>query len=126
MAAWVPVDVEAIASRWRALTPDEAAIAPAIVADAQDIVEDALISAGVTSAPTDERWMRAYTRVVASMVIRVLKNPDSLLTETVDDYTYRRDSAISAGALYLGGSELSDLIPIGARRRRGAFSITLS
>lgn len=126
MEPWVPVTAGDIAARWRALTAEETVVVVQIIADAQDIVESALLDAGVTTPPSDERWQRAYKRVVASMVIRVMKNPNGYLTETVDDYSYRRDSAVSSGALYLSDAELADLIPSDrGRRRRGAFTIVL-
>lgn len=122
---WVAVSVDDIAKRWRPLQPDEIPIAQQVIRDAQDIVEDDLIEAGVAEPPSSDRWRRAYVRVVATMAVRVLKNPDGLLTETIDDYTYRRDSAVSAGALYVSADELADLIPQDERprRSRGAFSI---
>jgi hypothetical protein len=130
--AWVDVTSEDISNRWRPLTPGEAAIIDTLIADAQDILEETLEARGLTgipSAPTDaERWQRAYIRVVATMVKRVLQNPEGFLSTafTIDDYRqeYRRDSAVSAGVLYVSDLELNGLIP-GARRRRGAFSIVL-
>jgi hypothetical protein len=124
----VAVDASDIAARWRELTPAETAIIDTLIEDAQDILEEALELRGILVAPDLERWQRAYVRVVASMVKRVLQNPEGYLSTafTIDDYRqeYRRDSAVSAGALYLSDLELSGLIP-DARRARGAFSIVL-
>ncbi|WP_310889990.1 Gp19/Gp15/Gp42 family protein [Clavibacter capsici] len=96
---WQAVEVADVQNRWRVLDADEARIAPTLIADAQDILEVAAEAVGVTEAVVagTERLQRAYVRVVASMVARVLKNPDGFLTETEDAYTYRRDSAVSSG-----------------------------
>jgi hypothetical protein len=124
---WQTVGVADVQNRWRVLDADEAMIAPTLIADAQDILETAAEHAGVTEdvVAGTERLQRAYVRVVASMVARVLKNPDGFLTETEDAYTYRRDSAVSSGALYVSPEEIGSLTPIPVRRR-GAFSITLA
>jgi hypothetical protein len=124
---WQSVDVAAVQNRWRMLDADEARIAPTLIADAQDILETAAEHVGVTEGVVagNERLQRAYVRVVASMVARVLKNPDGFLTETEDAYTYRRDSAVSSGALYVSPEEVGSLTPAPVRRR-GAFSITLA
>lgn len=126
--ALVAVTAADIANRWRELTPEESAIIDTLIEDAQDILDEALELRGILLAPDSERWQRAYVRVVASMVKRVLQNPEGYLSTafTIDDYRqeYRRDSAVSAGVLYLSDLELSGLIP-GARRSRGAFTIVL-
>lgn len=125
--AWISVEPEAISSRWRPLTPAERIIAPTLIADAQDILEEALEGRGVIEALTDPRWRRSYARTVAVMVRRVLQNPEGYLSTavTIDDYRreYRRDSAVSAGVLYISDLELDLLTPV-ARRKRGAFTIT--
>lgn len=121
---WVDVEQRDVESRWRTLTPAEASIADTVIEDAQDILESAAEDLGLEFASTP-RSERTYKRIVASMVIRVLKNPDGLLSETIDDYTYRRDSAVSAGALYASASEVDQLRAPTGRARRGAFSIRL-
>lgn len=125
--AWATVDQSDVANRWRPLTPGELSIAPTLIADAQDELEDALEGRGVFGTPqSDQRWTRRYVRVVAAMVRRVLQNPEGYLSTavTIDDYRreYRRDSAVSAGVLYVSDAELEGMIPKD-RRRRGAFSI---
>jgi hypothetical protein len=125
--AWQIVTPADIVSRWRPLTPEEANIIASVIADAQDILEVAAEDAGIPEVTAgDGRRVRAYVRLVATMVIRVLRNPDGFLTETIDDYTYRRDSAVSAGALYLSDDELGQLRPVGGPRRRSSFTIVLS
>ena len=120
---WVAVQAQDIEDRWRPLTDAETKIVDTVISDAQDIVEQEAEVAGITPVTGDDRRSRAYKRGVASMVIRVLKNPDGILSETIDDYTYRYDQAVSTGALYVSDDELARLRPETARRARGAFSI---
>lgn len=121
---WPTVIKEDIVSRFRELESDEDAVIETMITDAQDIVEDAAESAGVPE-PTTPRGERTFKRIVAAVVIRVLRNPEGYLTETLDDYTYRRDSAVSAGVLYVSDAEVEQLRPV-ALRRRGAFTIVPS
>jgi hypothetical protein len=121
---WPTVSKADIVSRFRELEADEDAVIQTMITDAQDIVDDAAEAAGVPESTT-ERGERAYKRIVATVVIRVLRNPEGYLTETLDDYTYRRDSAVSAGVLYVSDAEVEQLRPV-ARRRRGAFTIVPS
>jgi len=122
--SWPAVVESDIVSRFRALDEDEKSVIETMIADAQDIVQDAAEDAGIPE-PTTERGQRTYKRIVASIVIRVLRNPDGYLTETTDGYTYRRDSALSSGALYVSDAEVEQLRPT-ARRHRGAFTIVPS
>lgn len=123
---WAAVSDLDIAKRWRPLTPAEEVIAPAIIVDSQDILEGAAEDLGITPpGVSEERRLRIYVRVISAMVIRVLQNPDGILSETIDDYTYRRDSAVSSGALYVSDAELDQLRAPG-KRRRGAFTVVPS
>ncbi|UWD83654.1 phage Gp19/Gp15/Gp42 family protein [Curtobacterium flaccumfaciens] len=122
--AWFEVEEKDIVSRFRPLDDDEKLVIETMIEDAQDIVEDAAEAASIPE-PTTERGERTYKRIIASVVIRVLRNPDGYLTETTDGYTYRRDSALSSGALYVSDSELDQLRP-SVRRHRGAFTIVPS
>lgn len=47
--------------------------------------------------------------VVTAMTLRVLGNPQGKRQESIDDYAWTRDSAVSAGALYVSDSELAGL-----------------
>lgn len=123
MAAWVDVTADDIANRWRPLTPEEETISKALIEDAQDELEDALENIGVFGAPVpqDERWERRYVRTVAAVVRRVLSNPEGYLVETIDGYEYRRDKAVSTGALYVSEAEVDKFRRRG--RRTTSFSI---
>lgn len=122
MAVWVAVDDSAIENRWRPLTAAEKVITPHLLEDASDILEEQLELLGYKAAPvpTDERWERRYTRTVVAMVRRVLSNPEGYLVESIDGYEYRRDKAVSTGALYVSSDELDAF-----RRRPRSSSFTI-
>jgi hypothetical protein len=125
--AWPDVIANDIVSRYGPLNEAQTATIEALISDAQNILGGALDGAGIVAPePLPERLSAAYVRIVATMVVRVLRNPDGKLQETLDDYSYRRDSAVSAGLLYVSDDELAQLRPDTFRRHRGAFSITLA
>jgi hypothetical protein len=96
----------------RALTAAEMSQATAWLDDATAIITDRFPQYLVTPTP-------ASTAVCCSMVRRVLLNPGGLRSEAVDDYSYTRDNALSAGELYMTDSEIDTLRPV----RTNAFSI---
>lgn len=105
---------------FRPLTQRETAIAPQLLDDAW-----ALLSA---RRPSIEADMTAGTvsqanviRVLVAMVGRVLSNPEGKLSETIDDYTYRRDAVLSTGLLHVTPAELADVTP--GRKRRSAVRL---
>lgn len=53
--------------------------------------------------------------VVVDMVLRVLRNPDGKVSESIDDYTFRRADSLAAGALYMTDGEMSLLSPAKSR-----------
>lgn len=99
-----------IESRWRPLSAAELIVAQTRLDDAYEMLSvrrptlDADVAAGTVS-------IASVIRVVTEMALRVLKNPDGLLQVTIDDYTARRDSAVSSGSLYITASELADVTP---------------
>jgi hypothetical protein len=111
-----PATTADIEARWRPLTEAEATTAATLLGDAWWIL--------VGRLPNLEANMTAGTvatenviRVLCAMVLRVLKNPEGKLEEQVDDYRYRRDSAISSGELLVTSDELADLTPGRARSK---------
>lgn len=112
-------DVEA---RFRGLTDPETALATALLADASDMLRslvpsvDERVAAGTLSASL-------VTGAVARAVIRVLRNPDGKVSESIDDYTYRRADAVADGSLYIDPADLALLAPAGAVAATGAFTI---
>jgi hypothetical protein len=104
------VTVEDIEARWRPLSDQEQVNARAFLDDAWWLL--------VSRRPTLEVDLAAGTvleanvvRVIAAMVLRVLRNPDGYDSETIDDYTYRRNSLMASGALHVTTDELADLTP---------------
>lgn len=111
-----PVTVDDLADRWRPLSSQEQTNAQALLDDAWALL--------TTRLPSLEDNLTAETvstanlvRVECAMVLRVMRNPDGLLQESIDDYSYQRDAAVSAGALYVTTAELGDLTPGGKVRR---------
>jgi hypothetical protein len=105
---------------WRPLTAAEAAVIPGLSNSAWIRVVGAV--PGIAPfldviAPATEPLvtMEAVQDVMASMIIRVLKNPESarIISESIDDYTNGRtlDDAISSGELYVSAFEVSMLTP---------------
>lgn len=111
-----PATVGDVEDRWRPLTDQETTNAEALLADAWALLlaRRPTLEADITAATVSEENV---IRVVVAMVLRVLRNPDGKLEESIDDYSYRRDSAMSTGGLYVTTDELADLTP-GRRRHR--------
>lgn len=104
-------DVEAV---WRPLTTAEASTIPGLSNSAWIRVVAAV--PGIDSFTTAGTVTEATVKdVMVSMIVRVLKNPDSarIINESIDDYTDARtlDSAISSGELYVSAFEISMLVP---------------
>jgi hypothetical protein len=112
-------DVE---SAWRALSTDEAASATYWLTFASAIIrrEVPTVDARITAGTLDADLVMG---VAVSMVLRRLQNPDGYrsVQESIEDYstTATRDSALSAGGVYLNEDEKCLL-----GERSGAFSIT--
>jgi len=98
------------ARSFRPLTPAEEQVGEVLLDDAWNLI--------LTHRPhaadrvlTDPAYRDLVVQVQCAMVLRVIKNPEGKLSEQIDDYQYRRDSAVSAGALYLSEAELALLGP---------------
>lgn len=105
-----PATVADLEARWRPLSSDESSVAQALLDDAWEILlaRVPLLSNRLDDASLSEGLVIA---VETAMVLRVLKNPDGKRSESIDDYTWVRDNAVSAGLLYLDGAELLQLSP---------------
>jgi len=117
-------DLEA---RWRPLSTAEKTVATALLEDAWQIMLSRVPYLStrldvIAPATTSELSSALVVAVESAMVLRVLKNPDAKRQESIDDYSWMRDNAVSAGLLYLTDDELSDLSPAGAST--DAFTIT--
>jgi hypothetical protein len=89
----------------------------AAVAEVQDIRHRCAV---------DEVYADLVRSVLASVVVRVLRNPDGLLEVSIDDYRERRDSATSTGQIMLTEYELHLLRSPAEPKDNpdGAFSVT--
>ena len=112
-----------IEGMWRPLS-----VAEQVVATNWLVRASAMVRANVPGLDvrivTDPNLGVLATGVVVDMVLRVLKNPEGKLEESIDDYRYRRDSTTSSGALYLSPAEQASLMPSPATLG-GAFVVSL-
>ena len=76
--------------------------------------KDRTIEARISDGSLDPA---VVTDVVTAMTLRVLGNPLGKQRESVDDYSWTRDSAVSAGLLYVTDDEMSLVKSAGAARR---------
>ena len=117
-----PAVVDDLVSRsFRPLSDPEKAVGATLLEDAWSLILASFPGAS-TRITTDPNYLSIVVQVQCAMVLRVIKNPDGLLSEQIDDYQYRRDSAVSAGALYLSDDERS-LLGAGDGQSDGAWTI---
>jgi hypothetical protein len=112
------VIVDDLVARWRPLTVAETIVANAMINDAMTLlsVRRPTLLADVTAGLVTQE---AVVFVVSAMVLRVLKNPESKRQESIDDYAWTRDTAVSSGALYVSDDELRLLTGVVISRVRG-------
>lgn len=111
-----PTTIADIEARYQTLTAQQTTNANAYLTDAWELL--------LSRRPNLEADMTAGTvrtgnvrRVVAAIVIRILKNPDGKKSEGVDDYQYTRHELLASGLLHVMPDELADITP-GRKRRR--------
>lgn len=112
-----PATTADVAARWRSLTADEEIVAGTLLDDAWAVLlaRRPTLEADITAGTVSEA---NAVRILAAMVIRVMKNPDGKRSETIDDYSYTRDELVSSGLLYVSADELADLTPNGYKRAK--------
>lgn len=115
-----PASIADIEARWRPLAAAELTNASALLDDAWALlvgrrpnIESDLVAGAVSTGNV--------VRVVSAMVLRVLRNPDGKVEETIDDYRYKRDALLASGALHVTDDELADVTP--GRRRRSSIRL---
>lgn len=105
-----PATVADLGTRWRPLSAQETINGQTFLDDAWMILRrrvptiEALIVATPTLAPE-------VVRILATAVLRVMKNPDGKRQESIDDYSWTRDESVSSGLLYFTDDELDGLVP---------------
>ena len=118
-----PATTEDLESRWRPLSAQEAINGQTFLDDAwrmlrrrfTDLAADVLADADLSAE---------VVRVMATAVLRVMKNPDGIRQESIDDYSWSRDQAVSAGLLYFTDDEI-DAISSTPDTRGPVFSFSL-
>lgn len=93
---------------WRPLSAQQQANAAVWLSDAWEML--------LARRPGLEAAMTAGTvreanvvRVLSSMVIRVLENPEAKAEESIDDYRYKRHELVASGMLHVTAAELVDV-----------------
>lgn len=111
-----PAFVNDIEERWVPLSAQLTINAQSLLDDAWAILKNRVpdLEDRILAGTQDPQLVIA---VECSMVLRVLKNPDGKRQEAVDDYSWTRDSALSAGAMYVTPEELRLITDIGTSTR---------
>jgi hypothetical protein len=96
---------------WRPLNPDEKASVNGLLAEASNKLRGD--APGIDSRAASDPLVAALAKsAVVNAVKRIFMNPEGYLTETTTDgYTYRFDSAISRGEVYISSTDLALVIP---------------
>ena len=121
-----PATTADLVARWRPLSTLETTVGETLLGDAYIelkrifVTREADLDALVTADADD--FEAAVVRVLATAVLRVMKNPDGKRSEKIDDYEWLRDNAVSAGLLYFTDDELDGLLP-GAGVKGRAYSL---
>jgi hypothetical protein len=109
-----------VARSLRTLTDQEITVGGTLLGDAWNVI--------VSRVPEAENRLSNTTfsdlvvQIECAMVLRVLNNPDGKRSETIDDYQYQLDQAVSTGALYLSDAEYG-LLTAGDSTSDTAFTI---
>lgn len=116
-----PANLNDLEARWRPLEGQEQTNGSAFLDDAWGMLKRRVegIEAAVAA---DEDYASEVVRVIATAVLRVLKNPDGTKRESIDDHTIEYGDALTSGGLYFTEAELDDLNP-GDLRKGGAYSL---
>jgi len=117
-----PVTVADVAARLpRPLSDAEQSFTQSLLDDAWSLAVDSVVD-------LESRYLSglvrqdSVVRVLCAMVLRVLRNPEGKKQESIDDYSWTRDNAVSSGLLYLSDDERSQL-GSALTVERGAFTI---
>ena len=111
-----PATISDIEARWRPLNAQQTTNAEAYLDDAWSMLLGRRPS---LESDLDEGTVSTnnVVRVLAAMVLRILRNPEGKSQEQIDDYKYTRSELTASGLLHVTGDELADITP-GRRRRR--------
>lgn len=116
-----PATIDDLKDRsFRPLSSQEEIVGAVLLEDAWNLIIK--LRPHVAEESTDTALRALVVQVQCAMVLRVIKNPNGLLSEQIDDYTYRRDSAVSDGSLYISDAELA-LLGTSDSGSEGAWTI---
>lgn len=106
-----PVTVPDLVNRFRALDTAESKIAESLLLDAWEELLAPKNVPDLEQRMADGRVREGLVRrVVAAMVLRVLRNPDAIRQWQIDDASFTRDQLVSAGLLYASEDEVALLL----------------
>lgn len=103
----------------RTVTGVELTAAAVFLQEASEIVRRTIPGIDVSVA-ADVNLRGVVAGRVAGAVVRVLRNPDGLVQESIGAYAYRRADAVADGSLYLTDGELAQMRPAVSSRRMGS------
>ena len=109
-----PATSDDVVARWRPLSAEETTVANTLLEDAWVMLKRHATRREVDLEDqilTDDDLFAEVVRVMATAVLRVLKNPDGKVQEAGDDYSYTRGSGDADGSLKFTDDELDDLLP---------------
>lgn len=102
------VQVSDVEARWRPLDVSEATVAETLIVDAETLLNatlptlQSLVDGGAVSS-------RLAFMTICNMVIRVLRNPDALTGQAVEDISQNFAGPAYDGRLYVSSEELAGL-----------------
>lgn len=105
-----PATVADLVSRWRPLSAQETTNGQTFLDDAWAILKRRVEDIETLIA-ADADLEAEVVRILATAVLRVMKNPDGKRQESIDDYSWTRDESVSSGLLYFTDDELDGLVP---------------
>lgn len=100
---------DVVVSLGRSLTSDEDIQADSLIQRAELLIGRRISDLAVRIA-ADPGLEDVVVLVVSDAVARVLRNPDGIYQERVDDYSFTRDRETSTGTLHITDSEWSLLL----------------
>ena len=119
-----PATFADVESRWRPLSTAEQTVATALLGDAWLLLKlaDSTIETRLDADPAtlDDELVKM---VLANMVLRVLRNPDGVRQESIQDYSVTHDAATASGMLTVTDAELDLLSGDPDAASSGAFTI---
>jgi hypothetical protein len=77
------------------------------------------LAAGIAAGDLDAEYIKD---VVLLAVSRVISNPEGLMSESENGYSYQRNPNVASGELRFWPSELDDIFPLKPKRVRRAVS----